>query len=63
MIVCFSITAEALLTRYALHTVSMTIGRCQTSRLTFDNIQLMHSFEVNVRISQPEDSDIHRGLG
>ena len=26
-----------------------------------DNIQLMHSFEVNIRICQPEISDVHRG--
>ena len=25
------------------------------------NIQLMHSFEVNIRICQPENSDVHRG--
>ena len=24
-------------------------------------IQLMHSFEVNIRICQPENSDVHRG--
>ena len=24
-------------------------------------IQLMHSFEVNIRICQPEDSDVHQG--
>ena len=23
------------------------------------NIQLMHSFEVNIRIYQPENSDVH----
>ena len=26
-----------------------------------DNIQLMHSFEVNIRICQSENSDVHRG--
>ena len=26
-----------------------------------DNIQLMHSFEVYIRICQPENSDVHRG--
>ena len=26
-----------------------------------DIIQLMHSFEVNIRICQPENSDVHRG--
>ena len=25
------------------------------------NIQLMHSFEVNIRICQSENSDVHRG--
>ena len=25
------------------------------------NIQLMHSFEVNIRICQPENSYVHRG--
>ena len=25
------------------------------------NIQLMHSFEVNIRICQPEISDVHQG--
>ena len=29
--------------------------------LNFDIIQLMHSFEVNIRICQPENSDVHRG--
>ena len=24
-------------------------------------IQLMHSFEVNIRICQPKNSDVHRG--
>ena len=24
-------------------------------------IQLMHSYEVNIRICQPENSDVHRG--
>ena len=24
-------------------------------------IQLMHSFEVNIRLCQPENSDVHRG--
>ena len=26
-------------------------------------IQWMHSFEVNIRICQPENSDVHRGEG
>ena len=26
-----------------------------------DTIQLMHSFEVDIRICQPENSDVHRG--
>ena len=26
-----------------------------------DIIQLMHSFEVNIRICQPKNSDVHRG--
>ena len=26
-----------------------------------NNIQLMHSFEVNIRICQPENSDVHQG--
>ena len=26
-----------------------------------NNIQLMHSFKVNIRICQPENSDVHRG--
>ena len=25
------------------------------------NIQLMHSFDVNIRIYQPENSDVHGG--
>ena len=29
--------------------------------LVTDNIQLMHSFEVNIRICQPKNSDVHRG--
>ena len=28
---------------------------------TFTSIQLMHSFLVNIRICQPENSDVHRG--
>ena len=24
-------------------------------------MQLMHSYEVNIRIGQPENSDVHRG--
>ena len=31
------------------------------SMVTLDIIQLMHSFEVNIRICQPENSDVHRG--
>ena len=26
-----------------------------------NNIQLMHSFEVDIRIGQPENSDVHHG--
>ena len=26
-----------------------------------DIIQLMHSFDVDIRICQPENSDVHRG--
>ena len=34
----------------------------QTSNhLCDNNIQLMHFFEVNIRICQPENSDVHRG--
>ena len=29
--------------------------------VTLSIIQLMHSFEVNIRICQPENSDVHRG--
>ena len=29
--------------------------------LQFVSIQLMHSFEVYIRICQPENSDVHRG--
>ena len=29
--------------------------------VTGNIIQLMHSFEVNTRICQPENSDVHRG--
>ena len=28
---------------------------------THNIIQLMHSFEVDIRICQPENSDVHRG--
>ena len=28
----------------------------------FTIIQLMHSLEFNIRICQPENSDVHRGL-
>ena len=27
----------------------------------YDIIQLMHSFEVNIRICQPENGDVHQG--
>ena len=30
-----------------------------TSFPTIDNMQLMHSFEVNIRICQPKNSDVH----
>ena len=30
-------------------------------RSSYDIIQLMHSFEVNIRICQPENSDVYRG--
>ena len=26
-----------------------------------NNLQLMHSYEVNIRICQPSNSDVHRG--
>ena len=29
--------------------------------LIINIIQLMHSFEVDIRICQPENSDVHRG--
>ena len=29
--------------------------------IDYDIIQLMHSFEVDIRICQPENSDVHRG--
>ena len=32
-----------------------------TIRVLHNIIQLMHSFEVNIRICQPENSDVHRG--
>ena len=28
---------------------------------SFSNMQLMHSFEISIRICQPENSDVHRG--
>ena len=31
------------------------------NNLLYVNIQLMHSFEVNIRICQPENSDVHPG--
>ena len=35
---------------------------CALSSIFICNIiQLMHSFEVNIRICQPENSDVHRG--
>ena len=30
-------------------------------RILHDIIQLMHSFGVDIRICQPENSDVHRG--
>ena len=37
------------------------ISICFKSNISANNIQLMHSFEVNIRICQPENSDVHRG--
>ena len=34
----------------------------RTEHLKYESIiQLMHSFEVDIRIYQPENSDVHRG--
>ena len=34
----------------------------ETALLSTHNIiQLMHSFEVNIKVCQPENSDVHRG--
>ena len=38
-----------------------TNGGISGDRYMYDNIQLMHSFEVNIRICQTENSDVHRG--
>ena len=35
--------------------------RLMLALVLFNNIQLMHSFEVNIRICQPENSDVHLG--
>ena len=38
------------------------IRLCHLTEMKHTNIiQLMHSFEVNIRICQPENSDVHRG--
>ena len=44
----------------------MTEQTLTSLRLVFatfmsDILQLMHSFEVDIRIFQPENSDVHRG--
>ena len=31
------------------------------AKLVLSSIQLIHSFEVNIMICQPENSDVHRG--
>ena len=45
-----------------------TIAECHQSSLLENTIhrgsyiiKLMHSFEVNIRICQPKNSDVHRG--
>ena len=47
-----------------LHYVFLLINLSQILDVAFllsVSIQLMHSFEVNIRICQPENSDVHRG--
>ena len=45
-----------------LDTVSSGIGpTTQRPILGSDIIQVMHSFEVNIKICQPENSVVHRG--
>ena len=41
--------------------ISTQIGTLVVEILYIFIIQLMHSFEVNIRICQPENSDVHRG--
>ena len=33
----------------------------QSVNHNYSNIQLMHSFEVDIRICQPKNSDVHQG--
>ena len=42
-----------------LLSISFDIDRVLLS--THNIIQLMHSFEVDIRICQPENSDVHQG--
>ena len=37
------------------------MGTQQPTHGVGDIIQLVHSFEVEIRICQPENSDVHRG--
>ena len=41
-----------------MHDMNMAYQHLKLIRV---NIQLVHSFEVNIRICQPENSDVHRG--
>ena len=51
-----------------IHTILLSIlsSNLESCRLVFsfvkaNIIQLMHSFKVDIRICQPENSDVHRG--
>ena len=45
------LTSFQTFTKYLIHSY---INKCNT-------IQLVHSFEIDIRICQPENSDVHRG--
>ena len=60
----FYITARNILMNVLYFIVCPLVLVCVHSYVLATNIniiQLMHSFEVNIRICQPENSDVHRG--
>ena len=49
------------LTQMSMEVVQQLFLKCNVKMYDQDNIQMMHSFEVDIRICQAENSDVHRG--